>query len=168
MGLGDFIAGHGMVEVMPEKNLSILVFGLEVAASDGHDALVGSVVYVASHGGPLGDAFDMVGHDPSMLKIPATLHALNQVDTTTGADLRHLENENFVGFVTLAWELILPDVGRMQLLAMIKNGFKFFHGKELMKNTIIAEEELTNKVLAGLKSNFVVSGLGRSFHVLLD
>ena len=34
-------------------NLSILVLGLEVVASDGHDALVGSVVYVASHGGPL-------------------------------------------------------------------------------------------------------------------
>jgi hypothetical protein len=84
---------------------------LEVAASDGHDALVGFVVYVAGRGGPIGDAFDMVGHDPSMLKIPARLHALNQVDTITRADLRHLHNENFVGFVTLAWDLIPLDIG---------------------------------------------------------
>jgi hypothetical protein len=47
--------------------LSILVFRLEVAASDGHDALVGSVLYVTGHGGPFGDTFDMVGHDLSML-----------------------------------------------------------------------------------------------------
>jgi hypothetical protein len=106
VGLGNFMAGHNVVEVMPEKNLSILILGLEVAASDCHDALVGSVVYVAGHGGPLGDAFDMVGYDPSMLKIPARLHALNQVDPTTKADLKRFENKNFVGFVTLVWELI--------------------------------------------------------------
>ena len=111
VGLGDSMASHDVVEVMPEKNLSILVLGLEVAASDGHDALVGSVVYVAGHGGPLGDAFDMVGHDPSMLEIPARLHALNQVDPTTRADLGHLENKNFVRLVTLAWELIPLDIG---------------------------------------------------------
>jgi hypothetical protein len=77
MGLGDSIAGHDVVEVMPEKNLSILVLGLEVAASDGQDALVNFVVYVASHGGPLGNTFDMVGHDPNMLEILARMHALN-------------------------------------------------------------------------------------------
>jgi hypothetical protein len=55
----------------------------------------------------------------------------------------------------------------IQLLATIKNGFKFFQGKELMRISIIAEEELTHKVLAGLKNNFVVSGLGRSLDVLL-
>jgi hypothetical protein len=63
--------------------LSTLILGLEVAASNGHDMLVGSVVYVAGHGGLLGDTFDMVGHDPSMLGIHARLHALNQVDSTT-------------------------------------------------------------------------------------
>jgi hypothetical protein len=56
MRLGDSMAKHDVVEVMLEKNLSILVLGLEVAASDNHDALVGSVVYVAGHGGPLVDA----------------------------------------------------------------------------------------------------------------
>ena len=76
VGLGDSMAGHDVVEVMPEKNLSILVLGLKVAASDGHDALVGTVVYVAGHGGPLGNAFDMVRHDSSMLEIPTRLHAL--------------------------------------------------------------------------------------------
>ena len=77
LGLGYSMAGHDVVEVMREKNLSILVLGLEVTASNGHDALVGTVVYVAGHGSPLGEVFDMVGHDPSMLEIPARLHALN-------------------------------------------------------------------------------------------
>ena len=80
--LGNTMAGHDVVEVMSEKHLSILILGLEVAASDGHDALVGSIIYVAGHGGPFGDALDMVGHDPSVLEIPARLHALNQVDST--------------------------------------------------------------------------------------
>jgi hypothetical protein len=100
--LGNSMPSHDVIEVVPEQHLSIFVLRLEVAASDGHDALVGSVVNVASHGGPLCDAFDMVGHDPSMLEITARLHALNQVDPTTGAYLGHLENENFVCVVTLA------------------------------------------------------------------
>ena len=37
-----------------------------------------------------------------------------------------------------------------------------------MRNSIIAEEELTHKVLAGLKNNFAVSGLGRSLYVFLQ
>ena len=37
-----------------------------------------------------------------------------------------------------------------------------------MRISIIAEEELTHKVLAGLKNNFAMSGLGRSLDVLLD
>jgi hypothetical protein len=35
----DSMSSHDVVEVMPEKHLSILVFGLEVAASDSHDVL---------------------------------------------------------------------------------------------------------------------------------
>jgi hypothetical protein len=84
---------HDVVQVMLEKHLSILVLKLEVTASDSHDALVSSVIYVACHGGPLGDAFDMVGHDPSMFEIPASLHALKQVDSITRVDLIHLKNE---------------------------------------------------------------------------
>jgi hypothetical protein len=99
---GNSMASYDMIQFMLEKHLSIIVLRLEVAASDGHDALVGSVVYVANHGDPLGDVFDIVGHDPSMLEIPARLHALNQVDPTTRADLRHLENKNFVRLITLA------------------------------------------------------------------
>jgi hypothetical protein len=71
MRLGDFIPSHDVVEVMPGKHLSIIVFGLEVAPGDGHDALVGLVIYVASHGGPSGHAFDMVGHNPSIIEILA-------------------------------------------------------------------------------------------------
>ena len=37
-----------------------------------------------------------------------------------------------------------------------------------MRNNIIAEEELTHKVLACLKNNFAMSGLGRSCDVLLE
>ena len=37
-----------------------------------------------------------------------------------------------------------------------------------MRITIIAEEELTHKVLAGFWKDFVVSGLGRLLNVLLD
>ena len=111
MKLGNFMTTHDVVEIMLEKHLSILVLGLEVAASDGHDALVGSVVYVASHGGPLSHAVDIVGHDPTMLKISVRLHALNQVDFTIIADLGHLRNKNFVRLVILAWELIPLDIG---------------------------------------------------------
>jgi hypothetical protein len=45
-----------MVEVMLGKYLSIVVFGLEVAANNG---------------GPFGYALDMVGHDPNILEITA-------------------------------------------------------------------------------------------------
>jgi hypothetical protein len=59
--LGDAMSSHDVVEVIPKKHLSILVLGLEVEAIDGHNALVGSVVYVAGHGGsPFGNAFDIV------------------------------------------------------------------------------------------------------------
>jgi hypothetical protein len=62
----------------------------------------------------------------------------------------------------------VSEVRGIQLLATIKNGFKFFQGKGLMRNNIIAEEELTHKILACLKNNFTVSGLGRSLDVLLE
>ena len=102
VGLGDSMAGLDVVEVVPEKHLSIIVFGLKVTASDGHDAHVCYIVNVACHGCPLGDSFDMVGHDPNMPEIPTWLHVLDKVDPTTRADLRHLENKNFVRVVTLA------------------------------------------------------------------
>jgi hypothetical protein len=39
---------------------------------------------------------------------------------------------------------------------------------KLMRITIIAEEELTNKILAGFQDDFAMSGLGRSLDVLLQ
>jgi hypothetical protein len=84
-----------------EKHLSIIFFELKVATSNSHDALVGLVVYVASHGGSLGHTFDMVGHDPSMLEIPAKLHASNQVNPTPRANLRHLKTKTL--FVLSPW-----------------------------------------------------------------
>ena len=109
--LRDSMPSHDVVEVMLENHLSILVLGLEITASNGHDALVRPVVYVASHGGPLGHVLDMVGHDPNMLEIHAKLHAPNQVNPTTAANLGHLDDEDFLCLVTLAQELILLDLG---------------------------------------------------------
>jgi hypothetical protein len=60
------------------------------------------------------------------------------------------------------------EVGVIQLLATIKNGFKFFQQNKLMRITIIAEEELTHKVLGGFKNNFAMSGLGRLLDMLPD
>jgi hypothetical protein len=59
-------------------------------------------------------------------------------------------------------------VGGIQLLATIKNGLKFFQRKKLMRLTIIAEEELTHKILAGFEDDFDISCLGRSLDVLLQ
>ena len=109
--LWDSMPSHDVVEVKPKKHLSILVLGMEVVASDGHDALVRPVVYVAGHGGPLGDALNMVGHDPSMLEISAMFHAPNQFNPTTKTNLIHLENKDFFRPVTVARELILLDIG---------------------------------------------------------
>jgi hypothetical protein len=62
----------------------------------------------------------------------------------------------------------VSEVRGIQLLATIKIGLKFFQGKGFMRNSIIAEEELTHKVLVCFKNNFAVSGLGRSLDVLLQ
>lgn len=99
-----------MVEVMPTKHLSILGLELEVAAKDGHDELVHPVVYVASHGGLLGYVLDMVEHDLSTLKILARMYVLNQVNLIAEANLGHLEDQDFVHLVTLAWEVIPLDI----------------------------------------------------------
>ena len=42
---------------------------------------------------PLGHTFDMVVHNPSMLKIPARLLAPNQVKPISGANLGHREDK---------------------------------------------------------------------------
>jgi hypothetical protein len=53
----------------------------------------------------------MVGHDPSMLKIPARLHAPNQVAPTIKPTSDILKTKNFVRLFTLARELIPLDIG---------------------------------------------------------
>jgi hypothetical protein len=103
MWLWDSMPNYDMVEVMSKKHLSIFVLKLEVTASNGHDVLVCPVVYVASHGGPLGHSLDMVRHDPNMLEIPTRLHAPNQINPTIGANLERFEDDDFVRLVTLAW-----------------------------------------------------------------
>jgi hypothetical protein len=56
----------------------------------------------------------------------------------------------------------------IQLLAPIKNGLKFFQREILMRITIITEEEITHKGLAGFKGDYTMTGLGRSLYVFLD
>ena len=59
-------------------------------------------------------------------------------------------------------------MGGIQLFATIKNGFKYFQKRKLMRIIVIAEEDLTHKVLAAFWDDFVMSGLGRSLDVLLN
>lgn len=82
---------HHLAEIMQEKHLSIFVFGLEVAASDGYDELVHLVLYMTNHGGSLGHAFDIVRHDSNMLEIPTKLHVPNQINPTFSANFIYLE-----------------------------------------------------------------------------
>lgn len=111
MRLGDSMPSFDVVEVMPKKHLCILVFELEVGANNGHDTLVGLVVYVASHGGPFGHALYMIRHDPNILEIPAWVHEPNQINPTIGAYLKYLEEKDFLCLVTLAQKLIALDLG---------------------------------------------------------
>lgn len=62
---------------------------------------------------------------------------------------------------------LVSEVGENQLLAMIKNGFKFFQRKKLLRFIIILEE-LIQKVLAGFKNDYAMSGLKCLLNVLLD
>ena len=84
IGIRDSVPSHDMIEVFPEKYLSILVLGLEVATSTGHDVLIHPVVDMASHGRPTGDPLDMIKHDPCILKITTKLHLPNQVTPLSG------------------------------------------------------------------------------------
>jgi hypothetical protein len=54
--LRDSMPSHDVVEVMPKKTLEHPFLGFEVIASDGHDTLIGPVIHVVSHDGPLGHA----------------------------------------------------------------------------------------------------------------
>ena len=106
MKFGDSMPSHDMVEFVLGKHLSIIILRLEVTTMDGHDALVGTVIYVVSHGGPLGDTFDMVRQDPNMFEIPVGMYALNQVDTTTRADVATLASSPL-----LTWSFVRLSKG---------------------------------------------------------
>lgn len=78
----DSMPNHDVVEVMVYVQFNILVHILEVMANVIHDTMICFIVYVATHGGPLGDAFDMIGHDPNMLEIqPSQPHYQGQPQT---------------------------------------------------------------------------------------
>jgi hypothetical protein len=62
------------IKILLEDTLSSGVFRLHVTYSDGHNAAVGGVIDMASHGCPFLDTLHMVEHHPSILKITTWLH----------------------------------------------------------------------------------------------
>ena len=65
---------HDVVEILPEDNMCVLVIGLKIPACNGHDTLICSIINMTSHCGPIDNTFDVIKHDPGMLKIFAGLH----------------------------------------------------------------------------------------------
>jgi hypothetical protein len=106
----DTVAGHDVVEVLPKKNLGILILRLEITACNGHDPLISSIVHMSGHGGPPFDPLDVVGHHPRILEVPTRLHPTNQIHTTSRTNLGHLEDEHLVCIVPLTWKLVPLDV----------------------------------------------------------
>jgi hypothetical protein len=106
----DTVAGHDVVEVLPEENLGILILRLEITAGNGHDPLKSSIVHMSGHSGPPFDPFDVIGHHPRILEVPTRLHPTNQIHTTSRTNLGHLEDEHLVCIVPLTWKLVPLDV----------------------------------------------------------
>ena len=69
------MSNHDVIEILPEDNLCVLVLGLKITACNGHDALICSIINMTSHCSPIGNTFDVIKHDPGMLKISAGLHS---------------------------------------------------------------------------------------------
>ena len=68
------MSSHDVIEILLEDNLCVLVLGLNITACNGHDTLICSIINMTSHCGPIGNTFDVIKHDPSMLKISTGLH----------------------------------------------------------------------------------------------
>ena len=66
---------HDLVEILAEDNLCVIVLGLKITVCNGHDTLICSIVNMISHCGLIGNTFDVIEHDPDMLKIFAGLHS---------------------------------------------------------------------------------------------
>jgi hypothetical protein len=86
VGIDNAIPLHNNIEILPENDLGLRVFGLHVTACNGHDTTIRGVIYVACHCGPLFYPFDMVEHHPGILQIFTGLHTLDQVYPTTRPD----------------------------------------------------------------------------------
>ena len=92
---------HSMIKILLEDDLCIFIFGLKITTCNGHDTLICSIVNMTSHGGPIDNTFNMIKHDPCMLKISARLHPSNLAHSTTRAYLRHFEYEYLVKVIAL-------------------------------------------------------------------
>ncbi len=51
---------------------------------------------MASHHCPIGDAFDMVKHDPRVLQIAPRLHSSNEPHSSPSPINGHIENEDLI------------------------------------------------------------------------
>ena len=69
------MSSHDVIEILLEDNLCVLVLGLKITTCNGHDTLICSIINMTSHCSPIGNTFDMIKHDPGMLKISAGLHS---------------------------------------------------------------------------------------------
>ena len=68
------MSSHDVIEILLEDNLCVLVLELKIIACNGHDTLICSIINMTSHCGPIGNMFDVIEHDPGMLKISARSH----------------------------------------------------------------------------------------------
>ena len=60
-----------MVEILPKDNLYAFVIGLKITTCNDHDIFICSIINMTSHGGSIGNTFDVIGHDLGVLKISA-------------------------------------------------------------------------------------------------
>jgi hypothetical protein len=74
--LRDAMPRENNIEILPEDALSCDIFRLHVANGDGHNAAVGGVIDMASHGCLLLDTLHMVEHHPRVFEITTGLHPL--------------------------------------------------------------------------------------------
>jgi len=69
---------------------------LHVTNYNGHDFAISQIINMASHYCPIGDAFDMVRHDPKILQIAPRLHLSNEAHSSPNPIDEHLENEDLL------------------------------------------------------------------------
>jgi hypothetical protein len=81
------MAGHDVVEIMPEENLGISILRLKITTYNGHDPLISLIVHMSGHNDPSFDSLDVIGHHPHVLKVTIRLHPSNHIHSTSKTNL---------------------------------------------------------------------------------